>query len=255
MSSQKTTAGAARGRTKGIIELVKTVVYAVLIALVVRSLAFEPFNIPSSSMKPTLLIGDYLFVSKFSYGYSRHSFPLSLPPFEGRVLGAVPERGDVVVFKLPSDGRTDYIKRVIGLPGDRVQVRRGQLYLNGEVVPRQRLGTFSDDFRSRSDCAEPILYRETLPGGRGHEILDCPNPALLDNTPLFTVPDAHVFVMGDNRDNSQDSRYAGVGFVPVENLVGEAQMIFFSTNQRAAWWQIWRWPQAIRFNRLFDGIE
>jgi signal peptidase I len=236
---------------RNIFETLRTLFYAVLIALVVRTLFFEPFNIPSGSMKPTLLVGDYLFTSKYAYGYSKHSLPFSPPLFGGRVLEDLPERGDVVVFKLPSDGRTDYIKRVVGLPGDRVQMRDGVLYINDEAVRRERVGSFVDEGEGGRELAR---YVETLPNGRQYEVLDMIPNGPYDTTRVFEVPEDHLFVMGDNRDNSMDSRTRFVGFVPVENLVGRAEVIFFSTDGSAALWELWRWPFAIRYGRLLDGI-
>ena len=239
-----------RNKTQGFIETVRTVVYAVLIALVIRTFAYEPFNIPSGSMKPTLLIGDYLFVSKMSYGYSDHSLPFSLPLIPGRILFSEPERGDVAVFKLPSDNNTDYIKRLVGLPGDRIQMVKGILHINGEAVERKRV----DDFVQR-DGAGNIRriprYLETLPNGRSHYILEKNDRGPLDNTPVYTVPEGHYFAMGDNRDSSSDSRV--IGFIPVENLVGRAEVLFFSIQGSA--WKIWTWPWTVRFGRLFKGIE
>ena len=236
---------------RNIFETLRTLFYAVLIALVVRTLFFEPFNIPSGSMKPTLLVGDYLFTSKYAYGYSKHSLPFSPPIFGGRVLEDLPERGDVVVFKLPSDGRTDYIKRVIGLPGDRIQMRGGVLHLNGEAVDKERLASFVDDGEGGRELAR---FVETLPNGRRYEVLDATASGPYDTTRVFEVPEDHLFVMGDNRDNSMDSRTRLVGFVPIENLVGRAEVIFFSTDGTAALWELWRWPFAVRYGRLLDTI-
>jgi len=249
----KKQAAATRSRSKGIWETARTLVYAVAIALAVRTFAYEPFNIPSGSMKPTLLVGDYLFVSKFAYGYSRHSFPFSLPLFEGRIIGSLPERGDVAVFKLPSDNRTDYIKRIIGLPGDRVQVRDGILHINGEPVERVRLEDFYDDDGSSNGAT--VRYRESLPNGESYQVLDLVSHGSLDNTNVYQVPAGHVFAMGDNRDNSLDSRVGSVGPVPIENLIGRAEIVFFSTNGQARFWQVWNWPTAIRFYRLFHLID
>jgi signal peptidase I len=246
---------------EGLWDTAKTVFYAVLIALSIRTMAFEPFNIPSGSMIPTLLVGDYLFVSKFSYGYSRHSLPLSPDIFSGRVLYTVPERGDVAVFKLPSDNETDYIKRLVGVPGDRIQMRRGRLYINDKILPRKRIKDFvmRDEMGNFRAIAQ---YIETLPNGRDHRILEMlADNGQLDDTPVFIVPKGHYFAMGDNRDNSLDSRVPnergmnGVGFVPVENLVGRAEVMFFSTDGSAAWWEIWGWFQATRFSRFFSVIE
>ncbi len=241
----------------GIRETIKTVGWAVVIAVVVRTVAFEPFNIPSGSMIPTLLVGDYLFVSKYSYGYSRHSLPLGpyLPMIPGRFLMSEPERGDVAVFKLPSDNSTDYIKRIIGLPGDKIQVRLGRLWINGEEVKRERVEDFV--FTAGNGHITRIAqFLETLPNGRRHRILEMSDSAQLDNTQVYTVPKGHFFAMGDNRDNSLDSRVLnGVGFVPAENLVGRAEFLFFSHNGSASWWEFWRWPGAIRFRRFFTALE
>jgi len=243
------------GRKGGWGETVRTILYAGLIALTVRTFAYEPFNIPSGSMLPTLLIGDYLFVSKYSYGYSRYSLPLGLPLISGRLPERGPERGDVAVFKLPSDNRTDYIKRIIGLPGDRIQVIQGILHINGAPVKRRRIGEYvhHDNYGS---AVSFIHYIETLPNGREHEIIERSDSGNLDNTPVYTVPDRHYFAMGDNRDNSLDSRVLNmVGFIPVENFVGRAEVLFFSTNGRAAIWEFWKWPIAIRFSRMFSAVR
>ena len=241
-------------RGKGGRETAKTVIYAALIAFAVRTVAYEPFNIPSGSMKPTLLIGDYLFVSKASYGYSRHSLQFSPPVFSGRIFFDSPERGDIAVFKLPRDNSTDYIKRIIGLPGDTIQVREGVLYLNGEMVPRERVEDYLETSPYGTVYRVP-QYVETLPNGVSYNVLDTDPHGALDNTMIYTVPEGHYFAMGDNRDNSADSRVLnGVGFVPAENLVGRADMIFFSTNGDAAIWEVWKWFGATRFGRIFDTI-
>jgi signal peptidase I len=240
-------------KSGGIKETLKTLVYAVGIALVVRTFLFEPFNIPSGSMKPTLLVGDYLFVSKFAYGYSRYSFPLGLPLFSGRLLERLPERGDVVVFKLPSDNKTDYIKRVIGLPGDRVQVLDGVLYVNGVAANLDPVGHFVEDLEGRAITVPE--YRETLPDGPTHLMLDITPNGSHDNTRVYEVPPGHIFAMGDNRDNSLDSRVPEVGFIPLQNLIGRAEFLFFSVNGDAALWEPWKWPWGIRYSRLFQDIE
>jgi signal peptidase I len=240
-------------KTGGFKETLRTLVYALAIALVVRTFAFEPFNIPSGSMKPTLLVGDYLFVSKFAYGYSRYSLPLSLPLFSGRILEQLPERGDVVVFKLPADNKTDYIKRVIGLPGDRVQVREGLLYINGVAAQIEPIGRFMEEIGG-SQVDAPLL-RETLPDGPSHEIIDLTPNGAHDNTRVYEVPPGHVFVMGDNRDNSLDSRVDHVGYIPLENLIGRAELLFFSVDGSASFWQPWTWPWGIRYERLFNLIR
>ena len=236
----------------GIWGTIKTVVYAVLIAVVVRTALIEPFNIPSGSMMPTLLVGDYLFVTKYSYGYSRHSLPFSPRLFDGRIFSREPDRGDVAVFKLPRDNKTDYIKRIIGLPGDRIQVTAGILQINGEPVGRRHEGSFAEHRRARSINR----YVETLPGGRTHAIVEERDDKLFsDNTRVYTVPAGHYFLMGDNRDNSQDSRFGGVGFVPYENLVGRADFLFFSIDEdESRWWEVWNWFGAIRYERIFKSI-
>ncbi len=246
----------AKQKPGGLIDNVKTIVYAGLIAVGIRTIAFEPFNIPSGSMIPTLLIGDYLFVSKYSYGYSRYSIPFAPDLFSGRILGRLPDRGDVAVFKWPRDNQTDYIKRIVGLPGDRIQMKSGQLYINGALVPRRAGGDYTADEQGSRTVAR--LFVETLPNGRQHELLKMYEEGGLNTTPEYKVPEGHVFAMGDNRDNSSDSRVmdsSGVGFVPIENLVGRAEFIFFSVDARAPWWEIWEWPFEIRWNRLLHGIS
>ncbi|MBV9860074.1 MAG: signal peptidase I [Alphaproteobacteria bacterium] len=239
----------------GVLDLLKTIVYAILIAMVVRTVAYEPFNIPSGSMIPTLLIGDYLFVSKFSYGYSRYSLPFGLPLFSGRILYHTPERGDVAVFKLPTDNSTDYIKRIIGLPGDHIQMRDGNLYINDmdHPVPRRKVQDEQCPDRPFEMCT---LYIETLPNGVAHQILKHGDDGPLDNTRVYDVPAGHFFAMGDNRDNSEDSRVlSAVGYVPAENLVGRAEFLFFSTDGSARLWELWRWPFAVRYGRLLMGVR
>ncbi len=240
-------------KSGGFGETIRTVIYAVLIAVVVRTVAFEPFNIPSGSMIPSLLIGDYLFVSKYSYGYSRHSFPFGLAPIDGRVLATPPERGDVAVFKFPRDNKTDYIKRVIGLPGDRIQMREGRLVINGEAVPRERIEDFIDRDPMGNTRRFP-QYIETLPGGSRHRIIEMSDDRITDDTREFIVPADHYFMMGDNRDNSDDSR-GNVGFVPFENMVGRAEILFFSTDGSARLWEVWKWPGAIRWSRFFESVD
>jgi signal peptidase I len=242
----------------GIGELIRTVIYAVLIAIGIRTFAYEPFNIPSESMLPTLLIGDYLFVSKFSYGYSRYSLPLGLPLIPGRILFRPPERGDVIVFKLPRDNSTDYIKRVVGLPGDHLQMRDGDLYINGKKCERRHV----DDFVRRDkygNVQRITQYIETLPNGVQHPVLALQPNADANNTKEYVVPPGNYFMMGDNRDNSTDSRFSpednGVGYVPAENLVGRADILFFSTNGEEPVWEFWDWPWTLRFDRFFSLIH
>ena len=246
----------ARAKPGGAVDTIKTAVYALLIAGAIRTVAFEPFNIPSGSMIPTLLVGDYLFVSKYSYGYSRFSLPFAPDLFSGRILGRLPNRGDVAVFRNPRNTSEDYIKRIVGLPGDRIQVRGGQLYVNGVQCPRTPGGDYTDD-----DAHPPVLarlYHETLPNGLVHDVLKRWDEGYANNTPEFTVPEGHVFAMGDNRDNSADSRFmdgSGIGFVPVENLVGRAEFLFFSIDAEAPWWEVWEWPFEIRWTRLLKPVH
>jgi len=238
-------------------ETVKTIVYALLIALVIRTFFFQPFNIPSGSMENTLLVGDYLFVEKFAYGYSRYSFPFGIPPFPGRVFGTGPSRGDVVVFKMPNEQSPDYmkdfIKRVIGLPGDRVQMINGQLQLNGKPVPKVRAADYIENDLYGGVTHVP-RYRETLPGGKSYYVLDRIPDGPSDNTQVYVVPPGHYFMMGDNRDNSDDSR-ADVGYVPAANVEGKAVFLFFSIDGSASWLEPWKWPWAIRYERLLTIID
>jgi signal peptidase I len=338
-----------------VVEIVKTVVYALLIALVLRILLFQPFTIPSASMEPTLLEGDYIIVSKYSYGYSRHSIPFSPPIFHGRIFERTPKRGDIIVFKLPRDGHTDYIKRLIGLPGDRIQVKGGVLFINGKQLPRRPLGpvaidagygfirqamqfeetmpngrhytTFDfgpdgdldntgvfivpqdhyffmgdnrdnstdyikrliglpgdeitvrqgvlfingkeiprkriGDFVTQEDAGPPRpipAYQETLPNGVKYTVLDSEENGPFDNVGPYKVPEGKYFMMGDNRDNSTDSRASwGVGYVPFDNLIGRAEIIFFSAavDEPGAfrWWSPWTWPFDIRWNRFFKLVR
>ncbi len=238
----------------GLGETLRTIVMAIVIAMCIRTLAFEPFNIPSSSMVPDLLIGDYLFVSKFSYGYGSKGTFWGVLPFSGRIFSRDPKRGDVIVFKLPRDGKTDYIKRLIGLPGDTVQMRQGLLYINGVPVQLQKLATpVSEPGEEPSQGVTD--YLERLPNGVTHVIRKMGEDEPLDNTEIFEVPPHSYFFMGDNRDNSQDSRTVNVGFVPEENLVGRAEILFFSLDENAHFWEVWKWPWAVRWDRLFKKIN
>ncbi len=241
-------------KNESVIETVKSIGTIVGIVAFVQILLFQPFRIPSSSMEGSLEIGDYLFVTKFSYGYSIYSIPLVAPAqaSEGRILGGDAERGDVVVFRLPADPAQDYIKRVIGLPGDRVQMIGGVLHINGEPV---KLEQMEDRIELREDGSEARIpqFRETLPNGTQHVILNREDESRFDDTEEFQVPAGHYFMMGDNRDNSNDSR-GDVGFVPAANLVGRAQVIFFSHDGSAEMWELWQWPFAIRYSRLLNLI-
>ena len=253
----------------GILETVKTLFWALVIAGVFRTLLFQPFWIPSESMKDTLLIGDFIFVNKMAYGYSKYSCPFAACPIPGRILFSEPERGDVVVFRHPVNG-SDMIKRLIGLPGDKIQVKDGLLYINGAVAPQEPAGTFeeikepqgpmgnmprcaNDPVGQGGVCTRP-RFRETLPGGRVHDVLNIEDNGFADNTDVFTVPEGNYFFMGDNRDNSQDSRFSqavgGVGFVPAEYLIGRADRVIFSSAGRSMLF-FWTW----RMDRFFEAVE
>ncbi|MBS0492042.1 MULTISPECIES: signal peptidase I [unclassified Phenylobacterium] len=257
MTDRAETASDKASGVNDFVEIVKTVAYALLIALFLRVLFFQPFTIPSASMEPTLLEGDYIIVSKFSYGYSRHSIPFSPPLFKGRIMERAPERGDIIVFKLPRDGRTDYIKRLIGLPGDRVQMREGRLWINGkEVVDKELPPVMIDSGYGFTRNVQ--RFQETLPGGRTFITYDFGPDGDVDNTPTFVVPEGHFFFMGDNRDNSLDSRVPaeiGVGFVPAENLVGKAQIILLSWNPGASLFKPWTWVLNARPSRFFNILQ
>ena len=236
-------------------DTIRVIIHALILALLVRVFLFQPFNIPSGSMIPTLLIGDYLFVSKYSYGYSRYSFPFSPDLFSGRVWAAEPDRGDVVVFKLPRDNETDYIKRVIGLPGDEIQMVHGVLHINGKPVPKMRIDDYVVTDPSGRERRMP-RFMETLPNGVSYPVLDLVQDGFGDNTEVYKVPERHFFMMGDNRDNSTDSRFLSeVGFVPFENLVGKAQIIFFSLDESSRFYEFWDWPTSIRWPRLFQVVH
>lgn len=236
-------------------EIVRVIIHALILALIVRTFLFQPFNIPSGSMKSNLLIGDYLFVSKYSYGYSRYSLPFGPNVMSGRIWASEPERGDVAVFKLPTDTSVDYIKRVIGLPGDRIQMKDGLLHINSQPVERERV----EDFVERDDRGNVRRirrYRETLPNGVSYLSLDLLDRGPADNTREYVVPEGHYFMMGDNRDNSTDSRVLShVGFVPFENFVGRAEIIFFSMTESTRLWEVWKWPGGIRWDRIMSTVK
>ena len=233
---------------------------AVFVAILIRSFLFEPFNIPSGSMKPNLLVGDFIFVSKYSYGYSRHSFPFSLGDpkgnfFSKKFFSKTPKRGDIVVFKTPENNRTDYIKRVIGLPGDTIKIINGEIIINDSKILRKKVNPFIDTQKNQINYNNG-RRRQYLEYFFDVEIrvLDIQDYTFADNTEKFTVPDNHFFVMGDNRDNSQDSRFKNVGYIPFENIVGKAEFIFFSL-ENARFLEIWKWPTAIRYSRIFQKIK
>jgi signal peptidase I len=276
---------AARKSEGGVLELVWIILQALLIALVVRTLLFQPFNIPSGSLVPTLLVGDYLFVSKYSYGYSKYSLPFGPPPFDGRIMASEPKVGDIAVFKFPKDNKTDYIKRVIGLPGDKIRLIDARLYINDQECPRERLPDYKTIDAYGKETSVPH-YMETLPNGVKHEIIQKDgDTGYWSNTSVYTVPPGHFFMMGDNRDNSSDSRVMtgeGVGYVPFDNFEGRAEVIFFSVDDHAPpsrlddeplwkfwdWrlfladdgvpaWQFWHWHWrwSVRWPRLFTVVR
>ena len=238
-----------------IIDNVKTLFYAIIIAVLIRSLLIQPFYIPSSSMELNLLVGDRLFVTKYSYGYSKHSFPFSPPIIEGRILKKEPNRGDIIVFKTPSDNRTDYIKRLIGLPGDVVQFIDGNLYINNNQI----LKTIINDNQSLYCGNQKIsvsLYSEKLPNNKNY-VVAFRNDISFSNSDKYVVPKNHYFFLGDNRDCSKDSRFLSeVGYVHRDNLVGKAQLLFFSSNSRkGSVFQFWKWPEIIRYDRFFKKLN
>tara|TARA_B110001454_G_scaffold209329_1_gene222698 strand:- start:342 stop:1079 length:738 start_codon:yes stop_codon:yes gene_type:complete len=237
------------------IENFKTIFYALIIALIIRSLFLQPFYIPSSSMEPNLLIGDRIFVTKYSYGYSKHSFPFSPPIFKDRLFLSHPKKGDVVVFKTPSDNRTDYIKRLIGLPGDKIQFIDGDLYLNNNQVLKTRIGV-SDVIFCGKKTINVNTFEEKLQNGKIYNSVYLKNFSY-QNSDVFTVPKQHYFFLGDNRDCSKDSRFLlSVGYVHENNLVGKARFIFFSSDFRiASIFSFWKWHKTIRFDRFFKKIN
>ncbi len=237
-------------KKNSLFENFKTLFYAIIAALIIRSFLFEPFSIPSGSMYPTLFVGDYLFVSKFTYGYSRHSFPLSFPIIPERIFYKEPKRGDVIVFKTPEDNKTDYIKRLIGLPGDKVEMISNQLFINNKKVKREKV---KDDVYSNFKVEK---YKETLNNGKSYDVFEFTERVSFYETNSFseiTIPKDHFFVLGDNRDNSQDSRF--VGSIPKSNLVGKAVVVLLSFDtEKGSWWKVWSWFSALRKDRFFYSL-
>ena len=239
---------------KIIIDNLKTLLFALVIAIIIRSLFIQPFYIPSSSMEPTLLVGDRLFVTKYSYGYSNHSFPFSPPILKNRIMFTIPERGDVVVFKTPADNRTDYIKRLIGLPGDRIQFINSNLYIDNSEILKSRISK-NDKIYCGNMTIDVFTFEEKLPNGKSYTSVyskDFP----YQNSDIFIVPENHYFFLGDNRDCSKDSRFlSSVGYVHKDNLVGKAQFIFFSSDKSiGSFFSFWKWHNLIRFDRFFKKI-
>jgi signal peptidase I len=243
---------------EGWLQQLKSILLAVGLVLIVRTVVAEPYRVPTPSMVPTLLVGDELIGSKFAYGFGKYSSPIGLmPDFSGRLFDRTPERGDVVVFRLPRDPSTTYVKRLIGLPGDRIQMRAGRLYINDVLVGRRSIGAFANDVGGLS--VPSTLYVETLPNGREHEIVEISDTDRYDDTAPYFVPPRHYFMMGDNRDNSLDSRIAaadgGVGFVPEENLVARADLLLLSRDPAVEWFDVARWAHAFRLDRLLARID
>ncbi len=259
-----------RSRTSSLLGWLRFLLTLAVLGLLLRTLVISPFNIPSRSMTPTMLVGDYLFAAKWPYGYSRYSLPFAPNLFEGRIGGGRPERGDIIVFRSPADTDSDYVKRVIGLPGDRIQMIDGVPQLNGTPIARERIEDFREPVTNRRDCpnsGDMLLertangmfcrtprYRETLPNGRSYQVLDV-GETTADSTPEYVVPEGHYFLMGDDRDRSADSRFepepgGGIGFVPEENIVGRAFVIFWSTDGSASWINPISWFSAARWDRI-----
>ena len=242
-------------KKKGFIENFKTLILAIFAALCIRSFLFEPFSIPSGSMYPTLVVGDYLFVSKYNYGFSKHSLPLSLPLIPQRVFYKEPKRGDVIIFKTPEDNKTDYIKRLIALPGDKIKMINSNLYINGEKVKKEKIKeeVYSNSYNEKIDV---IHFRETLPNGRSYSIFEIPDKNIIFETNNFEeiiVPNNEFFVLGDNRDNSQDSRF--IGGIPKDNLLGKAQIVFLSFDTNiGSFWKVWTWFSALRKDRFIYSL-
>ena len=237
-----------------IIDNLKTLIYALIIAIIIRSFLFQPFYIPSSSMEPNLLVGDRLFVAKYEYGYSRHSFPFSPKFTDKRFVAKKPSRGDVIVFKTPADNRTDYIKRLIGLPGDTIQMRDGEIFLNNEKIKRRSI-KITKEIKCGKEAINVNAFEEILPNGKKYIAVYRDDGTML-NTDVFVVPDDHYFFMGDNRDCSKDSRFlSSVGYVSFINLVGKAKIIFFSNyKEKGSFIKFWRWNKSLSVDRFFKNI-
>jgi signal peptidase I len=237
------------------IENAKTLFYALIIAIIIRSLFIQPFYIPSSSMEPNLLVGDRLFVTKYTYGYSKHSFPFSPPIFKGRLFQKKPKRGDIVVFKTPADNRTDYIKRLIGLPGDKIQFIDSNLFINNSEILKSRISKKDTIFCGKKKI-DVFTFEELLPNGKKYNTVYLKDFSY-QNSDIFTVPEKNYFFLGDNRDCSKDSRFlTSVGYVHEDNLVGKARFIFFSSDKSiGSIFSFWKWNKSIRLNRLFKKIN
>ncbi|HEY0919683.1 signal peptidase I [Devosia sp.] len=252
--SQSVSKADKKARKSELRETIVVIVEALLIALVFRTFLYQPFSIPTGSMQSTLMIGDYFLASKFTWGFGKYSFPLPLP-FNGRLLAfGEPQRGEIAVFRNEITGE-DYIKRVIGLPGDTIRMQQGRLYINGAVVPREQIGT-AEDADSTGRTVPVTVYRETLPGGVTHIIQEISDNEYLDNTSEYRVPAGHYFMMGDNRDRSADSRVLNqVGYVPFGNFIGKAEVRFFSIRNNIAPWLLWEWPANVRWDRMFQPVH
>ena len=234
-------------------ETVTVIIEALVIALIFRTFLYQPFSIPTASLQPTMMIGDYFISSKFTWGYGRYSFPFGILPINGRIFGREPNRGDIAVFR-PVAQKDDYVKRVIGLPGDTIQMKEGRLYINGVMVERKFIerGTDTDSFGTTLPV---LIYEETLPNGVTHLINEISDETLMDNTSEYVVPEGHYFMMGDNRDRSQDSRFlSAVGYVPAGNLIAKAEARFFSIKDNVPPWQFWQWPAKVRLDRMFQSV-